>query len=88
MAKTSNKVEPGSYDELAKLLTLLAKRGTTRTALIYELADLNLEPKRIAELVGTTGNVVSVLLYQRKRGKLGKKARLTSELIATAPASK
>ena len=83
MAKTSNKVESGSYDELARLLTVIAKRGTTQTALIYELADLNFEPKRIAELIGTTPNTVSVLLYQRKKGKFAKKASTTNELVET-----
>ena len=63
----SSKIDPGSYEEVVRLLAVLAKRGVKQRTLIYELNDLGFKPKRIAALVGTTGNTVNVALSTRRR---------------------
>jgi DNA-directed RNA polymerase specialized sigma24 family protein len=56
-------------DEMVKLLAIIARRSLSQTELILQLKGLGFAPKRIAELVGTTPNVVSVTLHKSKRGK-------------------
>lgn len=56
--------------EIVMLLAILAKRNTLQTSLITEMASVGFTPKRIAELLETTPNTVSVsLLKARKRVK-------------------
>ncbi len=56
-------------DEMVRLLAVIAKRGTRQSDLILELGDQGLSPKRIAELVGTSANAVSVTLHKMRKGK-------------------
>jgi len=44
-----------------------------QSSLIRELNAVGFKPKRIAELLGTTPNTVSVALHQIKKGKKSKK---------------
>lgn len=62
--KDSNAVEPGSVDELTRVMALhLRYSGAPQGALVHDLSKLGFRPGRIAELLGTTPNTVS----QQKR---------------------
>jgi hypothetical protein len=64
--KDDKSVEPGSVDELIRLIALhLRYSGAPQGALVHDLTKLGLQPARIAELLGTTPNTVS----QQKRAK-------------------
>jgi DNA-directed RNA polymerase specialized sigma24 family protein len=70
MPKTSKDTNSDALEEVVKLLALLARRGTSKASLIYELNELGFKPKRIAELLSTTPNTVSVALStMRRRGR-------------------
>lgn len=58
--------------ELVILFSILVKRGVPQSTLIREMSEAGFEPKRIAELLGTTSNTVSVTLHKTKTIK-GKK---------------
>jgi hypothetical protein len=59
-------VEPGSVDELVRVLALaLRYQGVPQGVLVHDLTDAGLAPSRIAVLLGTTPNTVS----QQKRQK-------------------
>ena len=60
-------------DELVKLMAIIAKRGARQAELIHELGDQSFGPKRIAELVGTTPNTVSVALHKKRHEAKRKK---------------
>lgn len=53
--------------EIVALLAVQVKRGVSQTTLIGELSDTGFQPKRIAEIVGTTSNTVRVALYHYKK---------------------
>ena len=58
--------EPGSLDELARVLVLFLKyTGAPQGALVHDLTALGLEPGRIATLLAAKPNTVS----QQKRRK-------------------
>ena len=60
-------------EETVKLLAVLARRSTTQSQLIHELSEVGFSPKRIAELLGTTPNMVSVTVHKkRKAARIGK----------------
>ena len=60
-------VEPGSSDEVARLLAVLIRiQLPTQADSIRELGKIGLGPKRIAELLGTTANTVGVTLAKAK----------------------
>jgi len=60
-------------EEAVRLLAILAKRGMNQTATIAELSNAGFQPKRIAELLGTTANTVSVTLATSRKWKKGKR---------------
>jgi hypothetical protein len=60
-------------DEMIKLLAIIGRRGAKQSELIQELGELGFGPKRIAELVGTTPNVVSVTLFKNRRSSKSKR---------------
>jgi len=72
-----------SYDDLlkelrriTKLLTLIATKDQKQKDQIRILDSLKFQPKEIAELLGTTANVVRVSLHSiRKQGE-PKKAKM------------
>lgn len=59
--------------ELVMLLSVYIKRGVSQTILINELSEAGFQPKRIAELIGTTSNTVRVALHQAKKKSKSKK---------------
>jgi hypothetical protein len=64
MAAKKTEVEPGSVDELVRLIALdLRYRGIPQGVLVHDLTGLGFAPSRIAELLSTTPNTVS----QQKR---------------------
>lgn len=64
--KEDKPVEPGSVDELTRIIALaLRYSGAPQGALVHDLSKLGLGPARIAELLSTTPNTVS----QQKRQK-------------------
>lgn len=64
--KADKPIEPGSIDELTRVMLLLLRYvGASQGALVHDLTKLGLQPGRIAELLGTSPNTVS----QQKREK-------------------
>jgi hypothetical protein len=59
-------VEPGSLDELVRMIALSFKyQGVLQGVLVHDMSKAGLEPVRIAQLLLTTRNTVS----QQKRKK-------------------
>ena len=58
--------------EIAMLLAILVRRNTLQSAVIQEMGNVGMSPKRIAELLGTTPNTVNVALHHARKGKKGK----------------
>ena len=56
-------------DEMVRLLAIIAKRGTRQAELIVELGEQGLSPTRIAQLLGTSPNAVSVTLHKMREAK-------------------
>jgi hypothetical protein len=54
-------------EEIIKLLSVQVKRGVPQTTLIKELDEVGFQPKRIAELLGTTANTVRVAIHHNKK---------------------
>jgi len=59
-------------DEMVHLLAIIAKRGTRQAELIVELGDQGLSPTRIAQLLGTSPNAVSVTLHKMRKARKSK----------------
>lgn len=55
------------------LQSVYVKRGVSQTTLIKELSMAGFQPKRIAELIGTTSTTVRVTLHQEKKKSKCKK---------------
>lgn len=56
--------------EIAGLLAILVKRDRTQSVLISEMGSVGFSPKRIADLLKTSPNTVSVALHSlRKKNK-------------------
>jgi hypothetical protein len=65
-SKKADPIEPGSIDELARVMVLhLRYQGAPQGALVHDLSGLGLTPTRTGELLGTSANTVS----QQKRKK-------------------
>jgi len=60
---------------IARLLTLLLTKDMTQKGKIELLSSAGLQPKEIAELIGTTPNTVSVTLSTIRRESAKGKAR-------------
>jgi DNA-directed RNA polymerase specialized sigma24 family protein len=54
-------------DKLIRIVALLGTKDLTSTEKIYLLNQAGLAPKEIAEIVGTTQNVVNVRLSERRK---------------------
>jgi len=65
MAKATE-VEPGSADELSRILALGLKYQVPQIVLVHDLSKAGLSPKRIAELLGTSANAVSQAKRQKR----------------------
>jgi hypothetical protein len=70
-------VEPGSLDEVARLLALVLKRDRPMQETIVEMSEVGLGPKRISELVGTSQGYAGVAIdrARKKKKKTGPKTR-------------
>ena len=55
--------------EIVMLLAVLVKRGTLQSTLIQEMGSVGFAPKRIAELLETSSNNVSVSLHNARKNK-------------------
>jgi predicted transcriptional regulator len=62
----------GLQKEIVMLLAILVKRGAIQSKVIQELGEVGFSPKRIAELLNTTPNTVSVSLHKAKKLKRGR----------------
>jgi len=60
--------------EVAMLLAILVRRGNTQSTVIQEMDSVGMSPKRIAELLGTSGNTVNVALHHARKGKKSKRS--------------
>lgn len=63
--------------EIVMLLAILVKRGAVQAKVIQEMGEVGFPPKRIAELLNTTSNTVSVSLHHARKSK--KKKHFTHE---------
>jgi hypothetical protein len=71
--KKPDPVEPGSVDELTRVMALGLKYQVPQGVLIHDLSKLGLGPSRIALLLGTTPGTVNQG-KSRKRPEWPKKA--------------
>jgi predicted transcriptional regulator len=55
--------------EIVMLLAILVKRGALQAKVIQEMGSVGLSPKRIAELLDTSPNTVSVSLHHARKSK-------------------
>ena len=63
-----------SQQDTMRLIAVLVKRGTLQASMIQELSSVGMAPKRIAELLDTSPNTVSVAISNaKKKGKTKKK---------------
>ena len=53
--------------DIARLLTVLVRRGVMQATLIKELDAVGFKPKRISELLDTTPNTVNVALHSIRK---------------------
>lgn len=58
--------------ETVMLLAILVKRGEVQSAVIQEMDSVGFSPKRIAELLETSPNTVSVALHHARKSKAKK----------------
>lgn len=56
-----------TLNEFVMLLSVYVKRGVPQATLIKELSEAGFQPKRIAELVGTTSTTVRTTLHKSKK---------------------
>lgn len=66
-------------EEIVALLAVQIKRGTSQSILIKELGESGFQPKRIAELLGTTPNTVRVALHNYKKSPKVIKSRIKNK---------
>ena len=67
----NNKEIKELLEEIVALLSVQIKRGVSQTVIIKELSEAGLQPKRIAEIVGTTPNTVRVAVHHAKKSSKG-----------------
>lgn len=59
-----------ALEDIARLLAVLVRRtGDSQAEVIRELSAVGIAPRRIASLLGTTPNTVSVTLSKSRRAK-------------------
>lgn len=69
-------------DTIIKLMVLLKTEDKNQSEMIWLLSSAGVQPKDIAEMLGTTSNTVRVALsVLRKQKKKGKKIYLKEEEI-------
>lgn len=55
--------------EIVQLLAILVRRNTLQSIVIQEMGSVGMPPKRIAELLDTSPNTVSVALHYARKNK-------------------
>ncbi len=55
--------------EIVQLLAVLVRRGVLQSTAIQEMGSVGMSPKRIAELLETSPNTVSVALHHARKNK-------------------
>ena len=58
--------------ETVQLLAILVRRGALQSTIIQEMGSVGMSPKRIAELLDTSPNTVSVALHHARKNKIKK----------------
>lgn len=58
-----------AQEETVMLLAILVRRGTLQSTSIQEMGSVGFSPKRIAELLATSSNTVSVALHHARKTK-------------------
>lgn len=62
-----------AIEDSVRLLAILIKRSAVQSQVIKEMNDVGFSPKKIAELLNTTSNNVSVFLHHARNIKNKKK---------------
>lgn len=55
--------------ETVMLLAILVRRNTLQSTVIQEMGEVGFSPKRIAELLSTSPNTVSVALHHARKNR-------------------
>ncbi len=79
MAPTTEEQILDRADKILRILAVIATKGLKQREQIALLDQAGLEPKDIANILGTTGNTVRVELVKIRRKKGKRKARRTSK---------
>ncbi len=79
MAPTTEEQILDRADKILRILAAIATKGLKQREQIALLDQAGLEPKDIANLLGTTGNTVRVELVKIRRKKGKRKTRCTSK---------
>ena len=79
MAPTTEEQILDRADKILRILAAIATKGLKQREQIALLDQAGLEPKDIANLLGTTGNTVRVELMKIRRKKGKRKTRCTSK---------
>lgn len=69
MNRTEDEEVANKLDSLIRLIAIGLCEGKTQKDQIALLASAGLQPKAIAEILGTTSNTVSVALSNLRKGK-------------------
>lgn len=68
--------EPGSTDEVARLLALLVRLQVgSQAQAIAELDRLGITPARIADLLGTTAGTARVTVHQKRQASTAERRK-------------
>lgn len=77
MAQTNEQQVLEKLDQILRVMSAMATRGLKQREQIALLNQAGLQPKTIAELLGTSSNTVRVELVALRKGKV-KKGRASS----------
>ena len=76
MAKTPEKLLLDKIDRIFRVIAVTATKGLKRREQISLLNQAGLQPKDIAELLGTSSNTVRVELVALRKKHRGRKGRI------------
>lgn len=76
MAQTKEDPIASKIDQILRILAVIATKGMNQRQQIAVLHQAGLQPREIADLLGTTGNTVRVELVALRKSK-GKKSKRT-----------
>jgi DNA-directed RNA polymerase specialized sigma24 family protein len=75
MPQTTEQLMLAKLDQILRILAVLATKGMKQREQIALLNQAGLQPKDIADLLGTSSNTVRVELVALRKAKGGKKGR-------------